>query len=259
LEDVFQYDDLPGPFRVQVGMILEEALGDDSEAFTPTISNNGWRAIHSMFIREKGVRELYRSPARPGRQLITYLQECPRLDALDLIDLAFRLVDKVVRTSNPYEREQYTSLSPDDAIKALHLLQDGGKQFSGPLQEFLDAHKSYRAGDSKNAIANAGKAFESTMKAICTPRGGPFDPNKDTAKRLIDIVFENELIPAFLQGQFSSLRAVLESGVPTLRNRKGGHGQGPEPIEVPDYLVSYAMHLTASNIVLLIQAHKALK
>jgi hypothetical protein len=51
----------------------------------------------------------------------------------------------------------------------------------------------------------------------------------------------------------------MESGLPTVRNKTSGHGQGPTPIELPAHFVAYSLHLTASNIVFLVEAHKALK
>jgi hypothetical protein len=54
-----------------------------------------------------------------------------------------------------------------------------------------------------------------------------------------------------------ALRSTLESGVPTARNKLGGHGQGTEVVEVPEHIVSYALHLTASAIVFLAEAEKA--
>ena len=59
-----------------------------------------------------------------------------------------------------------------------------------------------------------------------------------------------------MQSQFTSLKSLLETGVPTVRNRLGGHGQGIEPIVVPDTIASYALNLTASNILLLIELEK---
>jgi hypothetical protein len=138
----------------------------------------------------------------------------------------------------------------------LHLLRDGGKGFTGPLDEFISAHDHHRKGEQKEAIADALKAFESTLKAICMARRWPFDPHKDTAKQLIEIVFNHGLIPPYLQQQFTALRSVLESGVPTVRNKTAGHGQGATPTTVPDYMAAYALHLAASNIVLLVEAHK---
>src|SRR5262249_48224367 len=103
------------------------------------------------------------------------------------------------------------------------------------------------------------KAFESTLKAICAERRWSFDPNKDTAIKLLEIVFMHNLVPPFLQTQFTALRSVLESGVPTVRNKTSGHGQGPALTSVPDHLTRLALHLTASNIVFLIESHNAMK
>lgn len=75
---------------------------------------------------------------------------------------------------------------------------------------------------------------------------------------LINIMFKDQLIPQYLANHFSGLRQVLEAGVPTVRNKTSGHGQGSIPTNVPEHLAAYVLHLTASNIVMLIEAHKAL-
>jgi hypothetical protein len=48
----------------------------------------------------------------------------------------------------------------------------------------------------------------------------------------------------------------LKSGLPTLRNETGGHGQGATPVAVPEYVASYALSLAASKIRFLIEAFK---
>ena len=73
------------------------------------------------------------------------------------------------------------------------------------------------------------------------------------------MVFDNELIPPLMQSHFSALRSTLESGVPTIRNDQSGHGQGSEKVIVPEYIVAYILHLTASNILLLAQADEEVK
>ena len=100
------------------------------------------------------------------------------------------------------------------------------------------------------------KALESTLKVICRSRAWPY-AETDTASRLLAVVFEQKLIPAFLQSEFSSLRSSLESGIPTTRNRLAGHGQGEAPIQVPEHLTAYLLHLTASSILFLIQADRS--
>jgi len=125
--------------------------------------------------------------------------------------------------------------------------------FKGANEEFLSAHAHYREGKYKECLNDSLKAFESTLKVICHKRRWAFKAT-DSAKNLIDLIFEKELIPPFLQSHFTGIRSTLESGVPTVRNKLGGHGQGAQPIDAPNYIAAYALHLTATNILLLVQA-----
>lgn len=137
---------------------------------------------------------------------------------------------------------------------ALHLLSEMG--FAGPEQEFLTAHEHYRHHRYKEAIVEAGKAFESTMKAACDAKGWTY-PAKPQAKHLIETLFSNGLLPDYLLSHFTALRSVLESGAPAVRN-KSGHGQGAQVLPVPDYLAAYMLHMTAANILMIVRALKAL-
>jgi hypothetical protein len=89
-------------------------------------------------------------------------------------------------------------------------------------------------------------------------RGWKYDA-KATSKALIECCIDNGLVPSFWMQHFSGLRAMLESGVPTARNRLSGHGQGSKIVDVPTNLVAYALHMTAATIVFLAAAEKALK
>ena len=79
---------------------------------------------------------------------------------------------------------------------------------------------------------------------------------KDGAKELIKAMFEKQVIPTYLQTEFSGLRAVLEAGLPTLRNKSAAHGHGAEPRNIPEHFAAYALHMAASNIVFLVECHK---
>ena len=127
-------------------------------------------------------------------------------------------------------------------------------RYEGANEEFLEAHKDYRNGDYKGCITNCLKAFESCLKTICQKRKWHYDDKNAPAKKLIQIVLDKKLIPSFMESHFRGLIGALESGLPTLRNRKAGHGQGPERVPVPDYIAAHALHLTASNILLLVKA-----
>ena len=55
---------------------------------------------------------------------------------------------------------------------------------------------------------------------------------------------------------FSAVRGCLDSGLPTVRNKTSGHGQGQEIIELPEHFAAYALNLAATNIVFLVNAYK---
>lgn len=138
-----------------------------------------------------------------------------------------------------------------EAVKpALILMHSTG--FSGPLDEYLEAHEQYRNGDNKAAITSAAKAFESTMKTICQAKG--WSTGKGTAVALIKTLFDNQFLPNYYQTQLNSLRTTLE-GLPIVRNNNTGHGQGANVINTPDYLTQYALNLAGANITLLIQIY----
>ena len=129
------------------------------------------------------------------------------------------------------------------------------EQFKGVQQEFLNAFEHHRHGRNKEALNECLKSFESAMKVICDIRGWPYKPT-DTAKNLIEICLNNKLIPEFWQQNFTSLRSLLESSIPTGRNKLSGHGQGSEQVSVPDYLVTYMLHMTGSTLLFLMNAEK---
>lgn len=299
IEDVFQYNDLPKAFRIQVIHIWADALGvwREPERFMPPLlshsrPNQWWNEIYRVLAREKGVFQLVQHGENPFDICQRYLQIAETNDALDAIEVSFQFIDRAMRRLEDFDRRHLGLVHPDKAIAelngrfrehcigyefaggeiirvdskylhaetvkpALQLLQGAGSGFSGPLEEFLKAHEYHRKDNQKEAILSAGKAFESTLKAICTAKGWPFDPAKDTASKLLDTVFSNGLIPSYLQSHFTNLRSLLETGVPTVRNKTSGHGQGATPTTVPDYLVAYVLHATATNIVLLMEAHQA--
>ena len=136
---------------------------------------------------------------------------------------------------------------------ALSLLE--GKLYAGAQEEFLKAHEHYRKGNYKEALNACSNAFESVMKSICTERGWDYSANRSGAAGLIGICFERQLIDEFWQSKFNALRSLLESSVPAARNKKSGHGQGPKPIDVPEHVVAYVLHMTASAIVFLAKAN----
>jgi len=129
--------------------------------------------------------------------------------------------------------------------------------FEGPNEEFLNANDHYRDGDFRDAITDAHNAFESTLKAICDQRGWQYEAGARVSD-LLRVVRSKGLLPSYLDASFDQLAATLASGLPQLRNNQGAHGQGATPIRTPAYVAAYALHLTATNILFLAEAHGAL-
>ncbi len=74
----------------------------------------------------------------------------------------------------------------------------------GANAEFLSAHERYRKRRQKESLTDRRKAFESCIKAICNVSGWTYT-EKDSVRRLIQIVFDKELIQPFVQLHFSAL------------------------------------------------------
>ena len=153
-------------------------------------------------------------------------------------------IGKVVRVDS--------ELLHQEVVKpVLRLLK--ASHFAGAEKEFHKAHEHYRHRRFQESINESLKSLESTLKVICKRKQWSFR-ERDTASKLIQIVFDRGLIPNYLQSQFNGLRTILEGGVPTIRNRDGGHGTGATPRQVPAHLAAYALHLTASAVVFLAEA-----
>ena len=292
----YRYDYLPREFRVQVILLWGDVVNAFPNYHRPFLKKALWGAVHNLLAREMGVFELAAYPSVDENRMedcTQFLLESNDVNqVLSLIELSFRSFDKVTREEIAKKFSGVVEIDIDDVLEELNyrlrehgigyqyesgqiiavnsqyvhsqavepaitLLHDAG--FQGALQEFMDAHKCYRERDYKNAIANASNAFESTMKTICDARGWDYSPSA-TSSKLIAILFDNNLVSPEMKSHFTGLRSALESGVPPIRNKggQGGHGQGSQPVEVPDHIAAYALHLTASNIVFLVESHKAL-
>ncbi|MBX5084697.1 hypothetical protein HJB56_18305 [Rhizobium lentis] len=292
--DIYQYANIPDKLKVQIVHILSRALGEKAESSSSKSEvGKAYRIIVKTIREERGVFVLpptRRDYDEPYQELVDYFLEERDVDkCLDVIELSFGLIHRHTRYPGYRGRSDYNQRA-DNAIAdlntrfkenavgyqfvdgeiirvdsellhveavrpALRLLNT--KAYAGPQEEFLSAHEHYREGKNKEALNDCLKAFESTMKAICDKRGWTYKPG-DTAKPLIDVLYAEGLVPPFWQNQFASLRGLLESSIPTARNKKSGHGQGAIPTTVPDHMAAYVLHMTASTLVFLTTAEQSL-
>ena len=286
--DVYLYAEIPGPLRIQIVQIWEDVFGIptmDVERKNPVLCQmmkNIYASIVNVLCRELGVFHL----SYPGRgraatkhqDLRHYFVHEPDVErALDVIEVCFSTMDNI------HKGRFYQEQTVVDATEELNLrFQEhgvgfsyesgqiikkdgefihqevvkpclrvlGGGQYRGAQKEFLRGHQHYREGNTKEAMNECVKAFESVMKTICDERGWKYD--RATAKTLIGVCLEHELIPTFWQDHFTSLQNLLQVGV--ARNKLSAHGQGAEAVEVPRHLAAFVLHMTAASILFLAEA-----
>lgn len=293
--DVYTYNNLPSALRVQIVHIWTDALGSDENYYQYDKVKSAYKFIVDTLCREYGLFKLPTAEDYGERmyfkELANFLlQEKSIEKIIDVIELSFKVLNHFTReysymyTHNCSERadEAITELNSRfkehgigfqfveneiiridsellhvEAVKpALKLLNQ--KNYQGAQEEFLSAYEHYRHGKNKESLNDCLKSFESTMKSICDKHKWKYQANA-TAKTLIQICLDKGLVPSFWQTQLTSLRSILESSIPTGRNKLSGHGQGTESTTIPNYLVSYMLHMTASTLVFLTTAEKDIK
>ena len=122
--------------------------------------------------------------------------------------------------------------------------------FAKANEDFVAAHKHYRAGDFKDCVTLANRAFESALKAICETENWEYAKG-DRASELVTNVTNHGLFTHEFDKSLSAFIAMLKTGLPSIRNDAGGHGEGIAAAAVTGEIARFAFHLTASNILFL--------
>ena len=287
--DIYTYDNLPQPLRVQIVHIIRDAFGTDKGIYNHhDRPKAAFKFIHETICREYGVFTLGKGHRESDEEcVLNHLLQTPEVEkAMDVVELCFKYIDRIINKNlREYTYNTDINIKPEDAIIELNdRFKEHGigyqfesseiirvdstiihseitkptlsllwnSKFVGANEEYLKAHEHYRHGRNKECLTECLKAFESTMKSICKEKGWSYNET-DAAKKLIQICFQNGLVPSFTQNQFTSLQSLLESGIPTIRNKLGGHGQGQVPQKVDDEMTRYGLNLTGTNIIFLIE------
>ena len=282
--EVFVYNEIPRSLRVQLVQVLGDGLGKEGSYSGSELELI--KEIHEALSREYGVFSLSTQHGESDWGAIAnYLLQAENTEhAIDIVELCLRLIDTEIR-NNPYRYEGRKTDSDAAIAEANGRLREHGvgfefvngevirvdsqivhsevvkptlnllshEDYEGANDEFLKAHEHYRHKRYKECLVECLKSFESTMKTICEQKGWAFSKT-DTARKLIETCMNNGLFATFMQSHVGNLRAILESGVPAMRNKLGGHGQGKTVTVVSESTARYALHLTAANILMLIES-----
>lgn len=282
--EVYQYEVVTKKFRNQCFLLVSELINVDHEIY-----DLYWDSIEKKIKIEFGKPFLYNSNSETNlhRELVDcddfealyiiellseklhelsehekkYISNTKRLQEIKDINATISAINKkMLESSLGYELVEGKLIRMDNkfihqevVVNSIKLLHENG--FQSASEDFLQAYSDYKNGNLENAITNAGKAFESTMKIICDKLGYNYNQT-DTSSRLVGKLFDNQFIPSSLQAHFGGVRSCLQSGLPTLRNRYS-HGSGILIDDVTITVVQYSLNLCATNIVFLVETYKA--
>lgn len=160
-------------------------------------------------------------------------------DLFKLDKIGYEIVnEKIIRKDFEYLHEQVIK-------QTINLLYTN--DFKGPLVEFQKALDHYIRKEYKDTIQEANNSFESTMKSVLTKLNVDFKPDGN-ADLLLDSLKEKGVIYSYTKPLFQ--------GLPTIRNKQSGHGQGIDPKEVNQSYAELALNLAGTFIVFLITRYQ---
>jgi hypothetical protein len=295
----YQYDHLPHPFLIKIEYIWNDALGIEHaySYFDSNNAPNHWKSIRDDYCRIKGLERLGdRFTEKENFKQYIENENSNIKDVLNFIEFTFQYMERVWKDWHPPLQDDRVFRTcefpnPTDLVEKLNnsfkehslgyqylngeiiriaddyshteMTQPAMKllidhKFKGAAEEFTNAHKHFKEGRLKESITDCNKAFESTMKSICNLRKWTCKDNA-TAKTLIEVLITNKLLSKEQESVFNALKSLLESGVPTIRNKHGAHGQGIDVQTVNPSVAQYALNMTASNIIFLIQCNETMR
>lgn len=294
IDEVYSYDEIPRKLRVQIIHIMTDVIGSCTSfssmrfsSYRSNRSDNTYKFICKTLRTEYGLFTLERDSYSFFTEVRDFFLKADDVNkCLDIIDLTFNVINSDLRDYYRNSPEKINNAIEElnirfkenavgfqfengglmkidsqyihsEVVKPTLFLLSSKDEYNGSMNEFLSAHEHYRHGKYKESMVDCLKAFESLMKSIHDKRGWEYDPKKTTARELVNGCLKNELIPEYLQNQFSCLRGMLDSGIATIRNKEAGHGQGADVKTVEESLASYMLHLTATNLLFLAECDKA--
>lgn len=289
--DVYLYDTIPTNVRIQIWHIITGVLGEDSPM------DRVYEKIEKYFLRELGVfslndmiggqRTRYDNPRNDLGNFMLKVDDTYLF--ISVVEVCFRLIRQLNYDNTPslWFNEHQT---PTDAIEELNIrfqranlgyefvdglvvrinskeihkeivkpslsLLSSEKIYKGADAEYRAAFNFYKEGKYEQVLGECNKALESCLIAICKKREWKF-PSKPTTGNLIPVCKENNLFPPYSSDYLGILSGLLK-GVSVIRGQSAAHGQGTEVRQITKEVASYALHLTATNIVFLIDCEKVL-
>ncbi|MEQ8541555.1 MAG: hypothetical protein RIB93_29350 [Coleofasciculus sp. D1-CHI-01] len=119
--DVYQYDNIPRPLRVQIVHIMHDAMGNVHSRHTENI----FQLIHDILCREYGKFSLsddvYVRGIDHDNDVLKFLINSNDVEqVLDVVELSFKAIDTYYRKEN-FRHFTQSKITPDEAIEELNI------------------------------------------------------------------------------------------------------------------------------------------
>lgn len=294
MPDVFEYENLPQPLRVQIVHIWGDSLGVPEYDIRGKLRNEPvnatYEAIVQCLCREYG---LFRLPGpnvarvgRPYEQLVHFFLAEKDVDRLlDVVELfprsaqtqmdnwpswfgrnAPQKIATGMEEVNVRFREhgvgyQYANgeiIRVDSQLIHSEVVKPALRLLN--QKHFAGAQEEFLKAHEHYRHGRAKEAMNYCLSSFESVMKAICDKHRwqydktAQARHLIATCLEKGLVPSFWESSLNSLKSLLEGSVPTGRNKMSGHGQGTMPVAVSDHVVAYMLHMTASAIVFLAES-----
>ncbi|MGI2111847.1 STM4504/CBY_0614 family protein [Shewanella frigidimarina] len=285
--DIYQYQSPSKKLRVQIVKVICDSIGmKQGSSGYPSSSHVLYMHLFDLISKEYGEMSIHGYNSGGINWISEFFLNETSVDRfLDLLELLCTMLrTEVLGNFFEYQHSSGAKQNPNDAIDEINerMKRDGFgyeyldgiiirvdqdfihnevtkpalymlSKFDGARSEFLVAHEHYRHSRFEECLVECNKSLESLLKNICDNEGWEY--SKGTVNALIPICMNKGLIPSYLQTQLSSISTLISQGVSSIRNNVA-HGIGTEIRQIPEHLVSYTLHLTASNIVFLSESYQ---
>jgi AbiJ N-terminal domain 4 len=295
--EIYTYDQAPEHMRHQICAALSEGIGiyygdhRGGRRVPPLNANPTWEQIDRISRKELPSYLDYVQQTDLSSRFLNYVRRVEFMDdflsAVEIGCVALRnihdecdepetrgaqqkAVDAIEEINGRFEQHSVgyqfengqiirvdSKLTHAEIIKpALVLLTESA--FSKANEDFMTAHRHYRAKEFKDCVTASNRAFESMLKAICDTEKWEYG-NGDRAAELVKKVSSKGLFTHNFDRSFTAYVAMLKTGLPAVRNEAGAHGEGLEAAAVTAGIARFAINLTATNLLFLGDSYSAKK
>lgn len=294
--EVYVYDEAPDFLRHQVCLAVAEGFGQFREPREmlygdPPHGNQWWEMADRVCRKELSSYLDHLTTRNLANRFLGYVHGTPNInDFLSAVEIACRLLSgmrdnrhsikgrgaemsgaealeeinaRFVQHAVGYQFENGWIIRIDSTLAHAEIVKPALRLLAAPAyrkanDDFMTAHRHYRAGEHKDAVVAAHRAYESMLKAICDAEKWAYSKG-DSAGELVTKVSGQGLFTHDFDRSFTSYVSMLKTGLPAVRNDAGGHGEGMAAAAVTPQIARFAINLTASNLLFLGECHAALR